>query len=182
MWSLFVKPPRERPRSLRRGPPSVGGAVMRPGNGASDPRREVSPAAIGQGPEQDVPRPEIIQWRNAEFQMPSLAERSRHGAPIRAAQEVASSTHRWSRADLPSSGLADTMKGSKLRTTPCPSAAHGSAPISTPEISVEPARARQGSPSSSAMRPRSTPGRPFRSLDAKIRSAPWAVSDPCHLV
>lgn len=60
--------------------------------------------------------PDAVQrrnWRNTEFQLPTSPGKSRHGAPVRAIQKMASSTRRWSRAGLPPSGLADTTKGSK---------------------------------------------------------------------
>ena len=100
-----------------RSPASAGGAVLRPDDGAVDHRQEFSVAvAVGQGLKRDVPRSEAVQrrnWRNTEFQLPSSAGRSRHGAPVRAVQKMASSTRWWLRAGLPPSGLADAKKGSK---------------------------------------------------------------------
>ncbi|MXP66101.1 IS3 family transposase, partial [Roseomonas sp. M0104] len=52
-------------------------------------------------------------WRNTGFQSPSSAGRAGHGAPVRAIQQMASSTRRWPRADLPPSELAETAKGTK---------------------------------------------------------------------
>jgi hypothetical protein len=48
--------------------------------------------------------------RKTEFQLPNSAGRSRHGAPVRMIQKMASSTLRWLRGGRPP---PQTMKGSK---------------------------------------------------------------------
>lgn len=79
-------------------------------------RRSASPPPSAKAPNITSHRPDAVQrrnWRNTEFQLPSWAGRSRHGAPVRAIQKMASSIRPWWRAGLPPSGLADTTKGSK---------------------------------------------------------------------
>jgi len=61
-------------------------------------------------------RPEAVQrrnWRCTEFQLPSSGGRSRHGAPVRAIQRMASRIRLWSRGGRPPDGPASTIKGSK---------------------------------------------------------------------
>jgi transposase len=52
-------------------------------------------------------------WRCTEFQLPSCSGRSRHGAPVRAIQKMASNVRRWSRGGRPRSGPLSVTNGSK---------------------------------------------------------------------
>jgi hypothetical protein len=94
-------------------------------------RRSASPPPSARASSITAHRPEPVHrrnGRNTEFQLPGPAGRSRHGAPVRAIQKMASGTRRWSRAGLPPSGLADTTKGSKK---------HHSSSVSRPRINAD---------------------------------------------
>ena len=52
-------------------------------------------------------------WRCTEFHLPSSSGKSRHGAPVRAIQNTASSVRRWSRGGRPRRAPVSTTKGSK---------------------------------------------------------------------
>lgn len=60
-------------------------------------RRSASPPPSAKASSITSHNPDAVQrrnWRNTEFQLPSSAGRSRHGAPVRAIQKMASSTRR----------------------------------------------------------------------------------------
>ena len=89
----------------------------------------------------------VVQRRNCrhkEFQLPNSSGRSRHGAPVRAIQNMPSNTRRWSAAGRRPPTLSPGM--ARKAPTPHPLSDHEPSPTSDPEVSLESHHLASGNP------------------------------------